>query len=328
VARSPETARELPDTLRDLPLTRAGLDRAAHRRAEPGLLPALLADPGTRVLELADGSAEVVTEAGRPRLALRPPVPGDAARLAIFLGLGHRGGPREGGNGRGGERAAYVAVASPQLDTVDTGDARDWRTLRQVGTELDDHDAAVFTTALALANWHAVHTHCPRCGSPTEPALSGWLRRCPEDGSEHYPRTDPAVIMAVVDEQDRLLLARGPQWAQRRYSVLAGFVEPGETLTAAVAREVFEEVGVRVTDVRFLGDQPWPFPSSLMLGCTARARSDELVLQPDEIAEARWVTREELRSELADGSSAIAGRLSIARRLIEHWYGEEITGVP
>lgn len=308
-----------PESLRDLSLTRSTLDREAHRRAEPGLLGALLADASTQVLELADGAAEVVDNGGRPRLALRAPVPADAGGLAIFLGTGPS---RSDGDG---EQAAYLAVP---VRAVDTGDARDWRTLRQVGSDLDDHDAALFTTALALANWHSTHTHCPRCGSATEPALAGWLRRCAQDGSEHYPRTDPAVIMSVVDEQDRLLLARGRQWARRRYSVLAGFVEPGESLAAAVAREVREEVGLRVSDVRYLGDQPWPFPSSLMLGFTARARSDELVLQPDEIAEARWFTREELRGELADGTSSIPGRLSIARRLIEHWYGEEITDVP
>jgi NAD+ diphosphatase len=160
------------------------------------------------------------------------------------------------------------------------------------------------------------------------PEQGGWLRRCPADRSEHYPRTDPAVIMSVVDDRDRLLLARGPQWAERRYSVLAGFVEPGETLEAAVAREVFEEVGVRVADVRFLGNQPWPFPSSLMLGFTARALTTDLVLQEDEIAEARWVTREELLAEVAEGSTGVANRISIARSLIEHWLGQEIHSLP
>jgi NAD+ diphosphatase len=197
-----------------------------------------------------------------------------------------------------------------------------------VGVELDDRDAGLLTTALGLLNWHRAHGHCPRCGTPTEPAQGGWLRRCPHDGSEHYPRTDPAVIMSVVDEHDRLLLARGPQWATRRYSVLAGFVEPGETLEAAVAREVREEVGVTVTDVCFLGNQPWPFPSSLMLGFTARALGTDLVLQEDEIAEARWVTREELLAEIGDGSTGVAGRLSIARSLIEHWLGQAIPGHP
>ena len=134
-------------------------------------------------------------------------------------------------------------------DPVDEGEPREWRSLRDVAVLLSDRDSGLFTTALALANWHAKHTHCPRCGSATTAQQGGWVRRCTNDGSEHYPRTDPAVIMSVVDADDRLLLARGPQWGEARYSVLAGFVEPGESLEAAVAREVHEEVGVAVEDV-------------------------------------------------------------------------------
>jgi NAD+ diphosphatase len=300
------------ETLDNLSLARSTLDRAAERRADPRLLTSLLSQPSTRVLALADGSAEVVLDGAQPRLSLREPLPGDTDGLAIFLGVDE-------------SDAAYVAVV---VDPVDSGDPRDLRTLRQVGADLDDRDAGLFTTALGLANWHRNHTHCPRCGAVTEPTLGGWLRRCTEDGSEHYPRTDPAVIMSVVDDQGRLLLARGPQWAQQRYSVLAGFVEPGETLAGAVAREVFEEVGVRVADVQFLGDQPWPFPSSLMLGFTARALNTDLVLQEDEIAEARWFTRDELLAAIGDGSAGVSHRLSIARRIIEHWLGQEIPGQP
>ena len=130
--------------------------------------------------------------------------------------------------------------------------------------------------------------------------------------------------MSVIDEQDRLLLARGVGFAPQGMSVLAGFVEPGESLSAAVAREVHEEVGLRVSDVTYLGDQPWPFPSSLMIGFTARAVSTGLTLQESEIEEARWFTRDELGRAVADGSLRISRRISIARRLIEHWYGEEI----
>ena len=296
-----------PESLRNLSLSRTALDRAAHRRADPRLLQDLLADPATRVLAVVDGSAEVLQQDGRPALALRSPLPADRTALAVFLG--------EDGDG-----TAYVAVDETAADSAD---ARDLRTLRQVGVQLDDRDAGVMTTALGLLNWHRSHGHCPRCGAATQPQQGGWIRRCPADGSEHYPRTDPAVIMAVIDDDDRLLLARGPQWAERRYSVLAGFVEPGESLEAAVAREVREEVGVRVAGVRFLGNQPWPFPSSLMIGFTARALDTELRLQDGEIAEARWVTREELLTELAEGATGIAPRLSIARALIEHWLGEE-----
>ncbi|HEY7720586.1 MAG TPA: NAD(+) diphosphatase [Pedococcus sp.] len=301
-----------PELLANLPLARTAVDRAAERRADPDLVPRLLAEPATRVLAVRDGSAEVSLDGSRPALVLRPPLPQDRHTLGVFLGVD-------------GDGTAYVAV---DHHAADGGDAGDLRTLRQVGADLDDRDAGLLTTALGLLNWHRSHTHCPRCGTPTVPALAGWLRRCPDDGSEHYPRTDPAVIMSVVDEQERILLARGPQWGARRYSVLAGFVEPGETLEAAVAREVYEEVGLRVTDVRFLGDQPWPFPSSLMLGFTARAVGSELSLQEDEIAEARWFTRDQLLREVARGESGVSHRLSIARALIEHWLGQPVPERP
>ncbi len=189
------------------------------------------------------------------------------------------------------EGAQYLGVVedAPEVsDEVepDPGTA----TLREVGAHVDDLGAALFAATLALANWHRVHGFCPRCGSRTEPVQAGWVRRCVTDGSEHYPRTDAAVIMAVVDDDDRLLLARGRGFRTRGMSVLAGFVEPGETLAGAVAREVAEEVGVEVDDVRYLGDQPWPFPSSLMVGFTAHARGTDLRLQEDEIAAARWFT--------------------------------------
>ena len=300
-----------PETLANLTLAGQVLDRAADRRADPQLVAGLLASRDTRVLALVRDMAEVSEDGAGPRLALRPPVRSDSSRLGLFLGID-------------GDGTAYLAVVD---EGADDGDARDLRTLRQVGADLSALDAGLLTTALGLANWHRTHTHCPRCGTPTEPAQSGWLRVCPADRSEHYPRTDPAVIVSVVDEEDRLLMARGADWAEGRFSVLAGFVEPGETLEAAVAREVFEEVGVEVVDVRFLGDQPWPFPTSIMLGFTARARTTDLVLQLSEIAEARWFTRDELLGGIASGNLGVSPRLSIARRLVEHWVGHEITGV-
>lgn len=197
-----------------------------------------------------------------------------------------------------------------------------------MGALLGDRDAALFTTALALANWHRVHPFCPRCGAPTEAVSAGWLRRCTVEGSEHYPRTDVAVIMSVVDPDDRLLMARGAGWGEGRFSVLAGFLEPGESLAGAVAREVREEVGLEVHGVEYLGDQAWPFPTSLMVGFTARSTGAELTLQESEIAEARWYTRAELLAAVADGSLAVSSRLSIARRIVEHWLGHEIADVP
>ena len=300
--------------MRDLPMSAPTVDRDGLARGEEGLFERLLADPTTRIVELV--GARVPLRPDRS-LALRPPQPEDAEALLLYLGR-HDG-------------TAHVAACRPETPG-DQGpreedlDAAPFADLREVATDLSPTEATLFATALGLANWHVRHPRCPRCGEPTEVVQAGWVRRCPHDGSEHYPRTDPAVIMAVTDADDRLLLARNVNWPEGRFSVLAGFVEPGETIAAAVAREVGEEVGVSVADVRFVADQPWPFPASLMIGCTARATTTELVCQPDEIAEARWFTREEFRAELRGGSLRAAGRLSIAGRLIEGWLGEPLDG--
>ena len=293
------------ETLHDLSLARGTLDRAGLRRRDPDLLPLLLKDPLTRILQLVEGRAQVLESGRDVALLLRSPQEQDGLRLVVFLGQDQHG-------------TAYLGVVGQAQDASGTAP---WRSLREVGVLLSDQDAGMFATVLGLANWHAVHTHCPLCGTATEPDQAGWIRRCPKDGTEHYPRTDPAVIMAVTDAADRLLLARSPKWPQGRLSVLAGFVEPGESLEAAVAREVLEEVGVVVEHVHYLGSQPWPFPSSLMVGFTGRAVDSALHLDQEEIAEAVWVTRQELAQMVAAGSFAISPTVSIARRMIEHWYG-------
>ena len=310
----------LTETLPNLSLARPGLDRHAERRGDPDLVPQLLAQPATRILVVRGDKVPVVTPdtpsegaTGDPVLALRPPLGSDSAALVLYLG-------------QDGEGTAYLAVAEPAAPEgeVPAGEEDHWRSLRQIGADLSDRDATIFATALALANWHATHTHCPRCGAPTTPVQGGWLRRCEQDGSEHYPRTDVAVIMSVIDDQDRILLARGAGWGTGRFSVLAGFLEPGESLAAAVAREVHEEVGLEVSDVEYLGDQPWPFPNSIMVGFTARANGSDLRLQESEIAEARWFTRDEYREILAAGHVSASTRLSIARRIIERWLGHDL----
>jgi NAD+ diphosphatase len=215
---------------------------------------------------------------------------------------------------------------------------------------VDDLQAGLLTAAIALEQWHQRHTHCPLCGTVTVEAQAGWTRTCPNDGSEHFPRTDPAVIMLVHDGADRALLGRGPQWPAGRFSTLAGFVEPGESLEAAVAREVYEEVGVRVVDIRYVASQPWPFPSSLMLGFSGRLDGDPAIrLDPTEIAEAGWFTREEVgrAADRTDAPTTDAGgrpddaaragtagarpridgispRLSISRYLIDRWLGGDL----
>ena len=191
----------------------------------------------------------------------------------------------------------YFSITLPAPD-----DSADWGTLREVASAADDLDAALLTSAVALQLWHSRHTHCPICGTPTVESQAGWIRVCPNDASEHFPRTDPAVIMVVHDGGDRCLLGRGQAWGEGRFSTLAGFVEPGESLEGAVAREVWEEVAVGVTDVRYVASQPWPFPSSLMVGFVARVDGDP-TLQVDavEVVEAGWFTREEVARAAAHG---------------------------
>ena len=198
--------------------------------------------------------------------------------------------------------------------------------LRAMGAQMTARDAGLATTATALAAWHARSAYCPACGGRTEIIEAGWARRCSDCATVHFPRTDPAVIMTVVDGSDRLLLVRGATWAPRRYSVVAGFVEAGESVEAAVAREVREETGLRVTEVEYVASQPWPFPRSLMLGCRARLAPGEDRPRPDgqEVVEARLVSRDELTAAADDGSILLPGPTSIARLLIEDWYGGPI----
>jgi NAD+ diphosphatase len=199
--------------------------------------------------------------------------------------------------------------------------------LRTAGAALDALGAGLLTTAVAVLNWHDAARFCGRDGSPTHPEAAGWHRVCAAHGHEDYPRTDPAVICLVHDGADRVLLARQPVWPEGRFSVLAGFVEAGESLEACVLREIHEEVGVPVRDVAYLGSQAWPFPRSLMVGFQAVADAD-VALHPaqGEIAEAMWVTRAELRAALvagdwagAEGVLRLPGAVSIARAMLEAW---------
>ncbi len=289
--------------LGDLPLAREAIDRATARRTDEDWLAGAWADAGTRVLTVIDGEVAVSRDGPEPGRGLALAAPADApAGERIFLGL-ESGGARF---------AVIVSDPPPGVPTVG---------LRELANELGPAEVTLVVEAVALANWHVAHRHCARCGAPTEVAGAGHLRRCSAEGSEHYPRTDPAVIMAVVDAEDRLLLGRQAKWPARRYSTLAGFVEPGESLEAAVRREVHEEVGVRVGAVRYLGSQPWPFPSSLMLGFVAQALTTEISVDGTEIAEAFWSSRPELAAAVGSGTVLLAPQVSIARRLIEHWYG-------
>lgn len=260
--------------------------------------------------------------AGPGRLALLPVTRIPAATVSVYLG-------------RSTTDAPDLAAGSPVLAfAVDDPAAYEgeWGDLRRIGAELDERDAGLFTQALAIVNWHAAYGFSPRAGTPTEVSLGGWVRRDPQTGQEFYPRTDAAIIVGVTDADDRLLLGSNVMWDANRYSLLAGFVEPGESLESAVAREVFEESGVRIGDTEYLGSQPWPFPASLMIGFRAHVApgaSTELHPDGEEIRDLRWYTRDELTDAAASGELLLPGRTSIARAIIEDWVGGELeTGRP
>ncbi len=309
--------------LGQLALARGQLDRVAHRRQDTTWLKAAWADPRTLVLIVEDGQALVRFGAGgagdgeavggaSAELVLMPPAQAPEGDR-ILLGTDAAG-------------IAYFAVLGPLPAAGGTRAG-----LREVGALLGDRDAGLLTHAVALANWHATHTHCPRCGTRTRLAAAGHTRVCPQDDSEHFPRVDPAVIMLVLDPAGRCLLARNQKWPHRRVSILAGFVEPGESVEQAVAREVREEVGISVGDLRYLGSQPWPMPQSLMLGFSARASAagqggEPIRVDDDEIAEARWYSREDLRAAIESGAILLPPPVSIAHRIIEAWYGAPLPG--
>jgi NAD+ diphosphatase len=295
-----------------LALARGTVDRSAEHRTDPEWLEARWAEPGTRVLVVDDGQALA-------RL-------GDADAELVLLPVSQApDGPRYL-LGVDDDGRAYFGVSAPlpAADDAAAGQAKPVG-LRQVGALLGDRDAGLLTHAVALGNWHATHTHCPRCGALTNLVTGGHSRICPVDLSEHFPRTDPAMITLVTDARDRALLARNRAWPERRVSILAGFVEPGESAEQAVEREVAEETGIIVHEIRYLGSQPWPMPASLMLGFWARANGVQPIrVDEEEIVEAHWFSRDELRASMASSQIRLPPPVSIAYRIIESWYGDEL----
>lgn len=272
----------------------AGLDRADHLRARPDEIEALLRHPDAQALAW-DNGAPCIDQSGR--LQWQPVNGGEP----LFLGLDD-GRPRFSSLPDGD-----LPVNAPALFAL--------LGLLQAG------DAPIFAAALSLANWHQRHRFCSVCGAPTQPNRGGWSRQCVECQAEHYPRCDPVVIM-LAEHDGRLLLGRQPHYPPGRYSALAGFVEPGETMEAAVARELKEEAGIDVTNVRYLASQPWPFPSSLMFGAIADAADDRLTIDTTELDDARWFTRDEVLAALAKADSPAflpPPGAAIARTLLEQW---------
>lgn len=296
-------------SLEHLALASATLDRATDLRTDPDWLAARWAAPGTRVLVLHEDRAEAGSDGSG--LGFTSPASVDVGPdERYFLGLDGSGTAYFAAPGRAFEDSAAIS-------------------LREAGDRLDEEQAGLFVHAVSLANWHARHTFCARCGSPTRVAAGGHVRNCGRCGAEHFPRTDPAIIVLVTDGEDRCLLGHQPRWPPLRFSTLAGFVEPGESLEQAVAREVAEETGVAVGETRYAGSQPWPFPSSLMLGFFASAGREPgatgIEVDGEEISEARWFSREDLRAAAAAGKVELPGAVSISRRLIEAWYGEPLS---
>jgi NAD+ diphosphatase len=285
------------------------LSRVAHDRSH---LARSLPDPArgrpVRVLTVSPERTVPVAEApAGPRLVWdeQPQLP----QGAVFLG--------EAGG------VPFAAVRGERALTVSGRAVDRWAGLREVGADLDDLEAGLLAQAVAILEWHDRHRFSPLTGAATTVEQAGWVQRDPTDGTAFFPRTDPAVIMLVHDGGDRVVLGRQAAWPPGRFSILAGFVEPGESAEAAVAREVAEEVGLTVTDIHYVGSQPWPFPQSLMLGFVARVEGpDELVVDPTEIEEAHWFTRDQLRA--GKGPAALPPPVSIARHIIDRWLEDEL----
>jgi NAD+ diphosphatase len=290
------------------------LDRASERRDDGEWIAALLGDPETRLLALRDlkpftrGTAVPALD-WQPVAQWRDQIDGGAP--LIFLGLGD-------GRAHFAIDAAGADVA-PDIDTelVD---------VRALAPAIAPSEAAILAEARSLLDWHARHRFCAQCGSPTRMASAGWKRRCPECRASHFPRTDPVVIM-LATRGDRALLGRNRRRPGARFSCLAGFVEPGETPEEAVRREVREEAGVRCGRVRYLAAQPWPFPSSLMMGFLAEALTEEITVDAEELAEARWFSRDEIREMVARAATgpddpkqvSLPSPIAIAHHICRRW---------
>lgn len=301
------------DLLDDLLLSRASLDRAAQARGDAARLAQALADPGSTVVYVSEGALAAIVDESACALVTVPVTTADPRHELSLLGIDDEG------------RATFAAHL-PEASAVPLPPIARWANLREIGHRLDDAQAGIAVTAVALDHWRASTARCPRCGTALAMAQAGWAMRCAPCGIDHFPRTDPAVITLVRDGDDRALLGRHVNWRPGWMSTFAGFVEAGESAEAAVHREVLEETGVRLHRLAYLGSQPWPFPRSLMLGYHAWTHDERSVPDPEEIAETRWFTREELYVACDRGEVRLPPAVSISRKLIERWFGEPLPG--
>ncbi len=297
-----------------LPLAQSAIDRDYLLREQSEIISQLLEDASTRILPLHRG--KVLLNGQALPLVTRADL--TEPELLVYLGKSTEASESEPVG-----TPLLMAVVSDANAKVLEPDESNWHVLRRSGFGLSARDAGMYVQALSIANWHASNKFCPACGAQTEVAKAGWTRKCVQDGKELYPRTDPAVIVSMIDDHGRILLGSQGVWEENRWSVLAGYVEPGESLNASVEREMFEEAGVRVSDIEYLGSQGWPYPHSLMMAFTARVRGDQKHLADGvEIAKLRWFSREDIANE--KDSILFPGPLTIARAMIEHWYGGPI----
>lgn len=308
----------------------SGLDRAAELRSQDEVLEAARRAPGSTCLLLWRGFLLMAGEGALARLSMDHPVLQDREATPILLGREDQGmvfaqdisewSPPDAVMDAGPGRAQQALPSHPEVeDSYHFGD------LRGVMGRLNRRDAELAATARALFSWHSTHRFCSRCGQPSRVTMAGWQRGCDSCGAQHFPRTDPVVIMLITHGND-LLLGRSPGWPDGMWSLLAGFVEPGETIEAAVRREVREESNVPVGPVRYLSSQPWAFPNSLMFGCIGEATGREITIDPVELEAAKWVSREEMVDVLA-GSHATIRPLrqgAIAEFLIRNWVADTL----
>ncbi|KUJ76559.1 NADH pyrophosphatase [Ruegeria marisrubri] len=315
----------------------SGLDRAAHVRGDEAALAAARAHPKAACVVLWRG--KILVQGDRlDRLFLVPMAhdliqqgPGGVIVEPIFLGLADDASPLfatdisswdpEGQDVSG--VGAFVDRTEQQHPDLPEGHV--FAELRRIMTRLGARDAELAATAKAIIGWHETHKFCARCGAQSEISQAGWQRSCRSCGGQHFPRTDPVVIM-LITHGDKVLMGRSPGWPEGMYSLLAGFVEPGETLEAAVRREVMEEVGVPVGQVRYLASQPWPFPASLMIGCAGEALSRDLQIDPVEIEDAIWVGKSEMMQAFAGEHPRLmpARKGAIAHFLLRNWLADTL----
>jgi NAD+ diphosphatase len=310
----------------------SGLDRAAELRGDIPALAAAMQDPATRTIVLWQGKPLVRGEGGARQLVRLPmshPILKEARVPPILLG-------REDGAVR---FAHDISGWVPKDDTSEVGAFIDrseqrhpscpedhgFAELRAVMTALDPRDAELAATAKAIIGWHDTHGFCARCGAASDVTQAGWQRVCQSCGGSHFPRTDPVVIM-LITRGNKVLLGRSPGWPEGMYSCLAGFVEPGESIEAAVRREVWEEAGIRVGDVRYLSSQPWPFPASLMFGCQGYALTEDITIDPAEIEDALWASREDIMDAFAGRREGLlpARKGAIAHFLLRNWVADTL----